>query len=150
MPGEPARSLVARLALEKALSVSKKFSSQWIVGADTVVAYKGQIFGKPRNREEAWRMLMALRGNSHWVLTGVALVREGRRPHKTHVEKTKVTFKNFPMKSLGDYIQSQEPFDKAGGYDIQGRARFWVQEWKGDFFNIMGLPAQWLVHQIHQ
>ena len=136
--------------MEKARHVLKKFPSCWVIGADTVVVLDGKIFGKPADEAEASRMLSSLRGGSHWVLTGVALVGRKGRFAKTRVEKTRVSFKAFPTRELGRYLKSREPFDKAGGYDIQGTARSWIKGWKGDYFNVMGLPVEWLAGQLNR
>jgi|SRR5579872_2714589 len=149
MPGETPAKMVRRLALEKAGVVSRRYPSQWVLGADTVVFCKKKIFGKPRNREEATRMLKMLQGRTHEVWTGVAFLGPRTRP-KIHVEKTKVTFARIPAKEMFSYLKSREPYDKAGSYDIQGTAREWIEKWEGDYFNILGLPVVWLIPAINR
>jgi len=146
--GERPEVLVRRLALEKARTVSKKFPNRWVLGADTVVVYKGRIFGKPKSRAEARGMLKSLRGRSHRVLTGLALVMEEKGIRETRLETTKVVFKDFSLKALEKYIASKEPYDKAGGYDIRGTARDWVDHWEGNYFNVVGLPLEWLARRL--
>jgi len=140
--GEPPRDLVRRLAQEKARSVSAKFPGHFVLGADTVVFSRGRIFGKPQNRRQAAAMLMRLQGGPHEVWTGVALAVPGDKRIRTRVEKTKVYFKPFSLKSIADYLNSAEPYDKAGAYNIEGTGRTWVLKWEGDYFNIVGLPIR--------
>jgi septum formation protein len=147
-PGEGVSDLVRRLAIEKARSVSIRKPSFLVLGADTMVVYRNRVFGKPKNRGEARRMLLQLRGRRHEVLTGVALVQDGGRRVKSHVEKTKVFFKAFSAKEIQAYLNSGEPYDKAGAYDIQGTARKWIGGWEGDFFNVMGLPLGWVKREL--
>jgi septum formation protein len=143
-PGENHRVLVRRLALAKALSVAKKFPTEWVLGSDTVVVHRNRIFGKPKNRRAASRMLMSLQGDSHQVWTGVAFVGKGGKWSRTHVQKTRVFFKPITAEVLKPYLDSRTPYDKAGGYDIQGKAREWISKWEGDYFNVMGLPLRWV------
>lgn len=139
---ESPRDLVRRLAWEKARSVYKRFPGFFVLGADTVVVRQGRIFGKPRDRNEAARMLMDLQNRVHEVWTGVALLGPGGKSLKVTAEKTKVYFKPYSLASLSSYLKSKEPYDKAGGYNIQGTARNWVEKWEGDYFNIVGLPIR--------
>lgn len=134
--------MVRRLALKKARSVSKRFPGNFVLGADTVVASRGRIFGKPKDQAEAARMLMGLQGRSHEVWTGVALLGPDGKLAGIHAEKTRVTFKAFSPNSISAYLKSREPYDKAGAYNIQGTGRAWVESWEGDYFNIVGLPIR--------
>ena len=93
-------------------------------------------------------MLTALQGKKHEVWTGAALVGPGAGKIRIHCERTEVHFRRLSRKALLDYVRTQEPYDKAGGYDIQGTAADWVEKWKGDYFNVMGLPAKWLVRAL--
>ncbi len=92
-------------------------------------------------------MLKTLEGRTHEVWTGVAFLRPSVKP-EIHSEKTKVTFDFIPAGEMFSYLKSKEPYDKAGGYDIQGTARRWVKKWEGDYFNILGLPVTWLIPTI--
>lgn len=148
-PGETPRSLVRRLALEKAMVVSKKYPNYLVIGADTVVVYRGRIFGKPKNRLAAKKMLLQLSGRTHEVWTGVALVGHNGKNQRTHIEITKVCFKDIPIHELETYLMSNEPYDKAGAYAIQGTARKWIHKWEGDYFNVMGLPIQWIIEELN-
>ena len=148
-PNETPSRMVRRLALEKAGAISAKDPEDWILGADTVVVCGKKIFGKPKNRREATRMLMALQGRSHEVWTGVALLNPHAKPI-IYAEKTKVTFNLIEPMRMMSYLKSKEPYDKAGGYDIQGSARKWIKKWDGDYFNVLGLPVNWLIPTLNK
>jgi septum formation protein len=143
----PAR-LVRRLALGKASTISKRFPRKTVLGADTVVVLGKRIFGKPRNRAEAFAMLKDLQGREHSVWTGVALVKRTGRKVETHAECAKVSFRKLGVAELRGYLNTQEPYDKAGGYDIHGSAEKWVRGWDGDYFNVMGLPVRWVLNRM--
>ncbi len=145
--GEKASQLVKRLALSKALSVSKRYPHLPVFAADTVVVQKDKIYGKPKNRHEAFKMMMSLQGKKHEVWTGTALVWNKHRMIKSHTEKTTIFFKKLSPLEIKKYIKTKEPYDKAGSYDIQGSASNWIRKWEGDYFNVMGLPIQWVVQQ---
>jgi septum formation protein len=142
---ESPAALVRRLAVEKAVHAAKRFPRSWVLGADTVVACGGKIFGKPGGRRDAFKMLKRLSGGAHMVYTGVALAGVGGRRILNHVEKTKVYFRALAPDELKRYLNSREPYDKAGAYDIRGTARNWVRKWEGDYFTVMGLPLQWVI-----
>ena len=131
---------VLLLAKRKAEAVQKKRADGkcLILSADTVVAYQGNILGKPKTEEEAFSMLSALSGNTHSVYTGVCL--DSPKASSLFYVCTKVTF--FPLSSqeIRDYIATGEPMDKAGAYGIQGRGSLFVQKICGDYFNVVGLP----------
>lgn len=149
-PGEGPSELVQRLAVEKAMAVAKIQPQAWVLGADTVVACQGRIFGKPRSQGQAQAMLRRLLGKSHTVWTGAALVGKGGRVIRRHVEKTKVFFKRLDGQKLEAYLNTKEPYDKAGAYAIQGTARTWIEKWEGDYFNVMGLPLKWVVEETNR
>jgi septum formation protein len=142
--GESARQLVGRLALEKALSIHRSHHDQWVLGADTLVAQKGIIYGKPRSPKEALRNLRRFSGAEHQVLTGMALVAPGGEVWKG-VGKSQVYFRKLQRNQMSHYARTSETYDKAGGYDIQGSARGWIRKLEGDYFNVMGLPAALLL-----
>jgi len=141
--GETASALVKRLAILKAKAVSKKHPRELVLAADTVVAYQGKVFGKPKDALEARAMLLNLEGKWHEVWSGVALVKKGKL--KSHIEKTRVLFGKIPRKDLDSYLKTKEPYDKAAAYAIQGTAGQWIKKWEGDYFNVMGLPVQWVM-----
>ncbi len=110
-----------------------------IVAADTIVAYRGEILGKPGDEEDAIRMLMKLSGETHQVFTGVTLLLpEGRRI--TFSNETHVCFYPLTEAEIRDYVATGEPLDKAGAYGIQGRGARLVESIRGDYNNVVGFP----------
>ena len=136
------------LARRKAQAVADALAGQGdppnedtvIIAADTVViSPDGEILGKPRDREDAVRMLHALSGKTHRVASGVAVM-VGSRLCSAH-EQTAVTFAPLSDALIGRYVDSGEPMDKAGAYGIQGTAALWISAIQGDYFNVVGLPV---------
>ena len=136
--------MVARLAEAKAGLVAREFGagrdSVIVLGADTAVVLDHEIFGKPGDAASARSMLQALSGRTHRVLTGISLVSIADGATRTAVESTEVTLAPLTPEEIEDYIRSGEPFDKAGGYAIQGRAGRYITRIEGCFFNVVGLP----------
>lgn len=130
---------VQELAKQKALEIAASHPDDVIIGADTVVAAKGEILGKPKDKNDAYRMLAMLSGTSHSVFTGVAVVKNGEIHSFT--EETRVKFFPLSEKEIENYIASGEPFDKAGAYGIQDAGALLVEGIDGDYYNVMGLPA---------
>jgi len=141
LAGETPANMVKRLAMKKADAARRRDPGDPILAADTVVALGKKIFGKPRDILEARRMLLELEGKWHQVWTGVAFLHGRKRP-KTFVECTGVRFRKIPRGELEAYLRTRAPYDKAGGYDIQGRAGDWIAQIHGDYLNVMGLPLQ--------
>lgn len=115
-----------------------------VIGADTVVAYENQILGKPKDEEDARRMLTMLSGKTHSVYTGVTFVfidKEGRTGEHCFFEKTDVCMYPLKEEEIDRYIQSGDPMDKAGSYGIQGRFAIHIKEIRGDYNNVVGLPV---------
>ena len=135
----PAESVPEILAVRKAAEVSKKYPNDTVVGCDTSVIIGNEILGKPKNDEDAKRMLKLLAGDTHKVITGCAIFKNGKTV--SFSETTEVTF--FPLndKDIEDYIATNEPFDKAGAYGIQGKGSLLVKGINGDYFNVVGLPV---------
>jgi len=130
-----------RLARDKALQVANHSpSGSLVLGADTVVTFDGLILGKPSNPRDAIRMLQILSGHSHTVITAICLVRAPGEIAALEHETTSVTFSDLDEDEIRTYVASQEPFDKAGGYAIQGRASKFVTCISGCYFNVVGLP----------
>ena len=129
---------VQRLALEKAETIHALHPGTFVLGADTTVEIDGHALEKPADRADAERMLRALSDRTHHVHTGLALL----SPHsqRTHLETTSVTFSAVDEPELQHYLDSGEPYDKAGAYGIQGYAARWIPRIDGDYFNVMGLP----------
>ena len=117
-----------------------------MIGADTIVVIGDEILGKPKDSEDARRMLRLLSGKTHKVITGVALVNQ--EVHETFYEVTDVTFCELSDQEIDDYIKSREHYDKAGSYAIQGKGMMFVKRIEGDYANVVGLPMCHLVHEL--
>ncbi len=117
-----------------------------VIGADTVVALGNTILGKPKNREDAKRMLSELSGREHSVFTGVTLIK-GDIERSFYVE-SKVKFYELSEQEISDYAASGECDDKAGAYGIQGRGSLLVEKIDGDYFNVVGLPVSKLYREL--
>jgi nucleoside triphosphate pyrophosphatase len=141
LPGESPENFARRLARDKALDVARQSNpASLVLGADTVVAINGEILGKPVDAADAARMLRMLSGHTHRVITGVCLVRAQEAVLAWTHETTLVTFRTLTEEEIGSYVESGEPFDKAGGYAIQGLASRFVPRIEGCYFNVVGLP----------
>ena len=139
--------VVMELASIKAKDIYKKSEKQsMVVGADTVVAYQGQILGKPADEADAKRMLTMLSGQTHEVYTGVCLIEDGEA--KTFYEETKVTFYEISDEQIDRYIKTGEPMDKAGSYGIQGKAAVFIKGIEGDYYNVVGFPIARFLQEI--
>jgi septum formation protein len=130
---------VQRLALEKASVIAALHPGAIVLGADTTVELDGEAFNKPRDRGDAEHMLLTLSGRTHHVHTAIALV-DGVHSQQ-HIETTAVTFNPIDGPSLAHYLDTREPYDKAGAYGIQGYAARWIPRIDGDFYNVVGLPV---------
>ena len=147
LPAEKAVAYVERLAREKANAAAAALATErtgrLLLGADTVVLVDDEILGKPLDEEDARRMLRLLSGRWHEVLTGVALVRSGDNArHRVAHEKTAVRFTQMTEMEINWYVATHEPLDKAGAYAIQGHAALFIEEIRGDYWNVVGLPVQ--------
>ena len=143
-PAWTAEELPRQLALQKALDVSSRSASDLVIGADTIVSLDGVVLGKPRDREDARRMLDILSGRTHRVHTGVCIQAPGEQRH--FCVTTEVEFWPLDAAERDAYLDSGEPYDKAGGYGIQGGAAKFVRGIRGCYFNVVGLP----VSQVHR
>ena len=122
-----------------------------VIGADTVVAMDGQILGKPVDEADAFRMLTMLSGNTHSVYTGVTIVvvdEKNRAGEISFYEKTDVTMCPKSPEEIQWYVGTGEPMDKAGAYGIQGKCAIFVNEIKGDYNNVVGLPVSHLYQEL--
>jgi septum formation protein len=148
--GESPRHCAERLAREKALAVFRSRPQDSVLGADTIVVVDDTVLGKPRNADDATRMLQLLSGRIHSVITGVCLVGSlaggaeelrGESPKpRTVSEITRVTMCEISDEEIRDYVATGEPMDKAGAYAIQGIASRWIPRIEGDYSNVVGLP----------
>ena len=143
--------LVEQLAMQKAHDVQDLLESQnklepdtLIIASDTVVALNGEILGKPRDREDAYRMIKGLQNTTHHVHSGIAFCYvDANGTHRgaySHAS-TAVHFGPMTEADIALYIDSKEPYDKAGAYAIQGLAGRWITGIEGDYFNVVGLPV---------
>lgn len=145
-PGASPQNTVMYLALQKALEVAAACPQALVIGADTVVAIDGATLGKPKNKEHCLQMLRSLSGREHLVCTGVALVQGTRQ--ETFCAQTTVEFFPLPPAQMEWYASTPEPYDKAGGYGIQGLGSLLVKQIQGDYFNVMGLPIAQLAQRL--
>ena len=136
--------LVKQLALLKAGHIAEKHSGEnvIIIAADTVVAYKNEILGKPKNESDAKRMLKLLSGNTHTVYTGYCCADAKTGLTVARCEACHVRFREISDEEIDSYVQSGEPMDKAGSYGIQGGASAFVDGIDGDFSCVVGLPKK--------
>jgi len=147
-PAESPRDFARRMAATKARAIAETNPAACILSADTVVALDGQIFGKPRSREEALMMLTTLQGRTHQVTTGFAIVAKNRNIDLLDAVTTQVTFGAFAEPILRAYVASNEPMDKAGAYGIQGIGSFLVHSISGSCSNVAGLPVHAVVRAL--
>lgn len=141
-PGGDPAEFARRAAQLKALDVASSCEpGSLVLGADTVVVVTDRILGKPSGPDDAARMLRLLSGLTHQVITGVCLARAPDRVEVLSHETTLVTFRELDDDEIRGYIESGEPFDKAGGYAIQGLASKFVTRISGCYFNVVGLPV---------
>ncbi|HUF39134.1 MAG TPA: Maf family protein [Anaerolineales bacterium] len=140
-PGEPPVAYVLRMAVTKALAAREQLNPGGIaVAADTTVADGGEILGKPSGPKEAVELLWRLRGRAHLVHTAIAVIRPGESEPLTDLCTTEVPMREYGDEEIFAYVQSGDPYDKAGGYAIQHQGFRPVGELTGCFANVMGLP----------
>jgi septum formation protein len=142
-PREAPRRHAERLAREKASAIAKRDPDLITIGADTIVVVNRKVLGKPRDAEDAARMLTMLSGREHMVITAVAVSR-GRKL-RSAVEEVRVRFRRLRDDEIEAYIATGEPMDKAGAYGIQGYGATIVERIEGDYFAVMGLPIVRLI-----
>ncbi len=148
--------VVEELSFQKASEIFHKIftneSDRYVViGADTVVSYKGKILGKPKDREDAANMIRDFAGDTHAVYTGVTLFyldENGKECHHTFHEETLVDVAAMTEKEIESYVSTGEPDDKAGAYGIQGQFAIFIEGLKGDYYNVVGLPIARLYREM--
>jgi septum formation protein len=140
------RERVIQLAELKGLATPMLHKDEVILSADTIVSYNNEIFGKPKDRDEAYSMLSMLSGSVHEVFTGVSLRSADKKI--TFAEKTKVTFWPLSGTELAEYLSADEAYDKAGAYGIQGMGAMFVKRIDGDYYNVVGLPVSRVVREL--
>lgn len=139
-PTEPVQ-YVRKLAEAKARNVAAQYPQSWVIGADTIVLIGNTILGKPASKMEARTMLKHLSGKTHRVLTGYAILCIAKDRFFSETIQTDVAFKELSDKEIEWYIHTEEPFDKAGSYAIQGLGTFIVKSINGSYTNVVGLPV---------
>lgn len=147
-PGTHPAAAVEQLAVKKAAAVFSERPDAAVIGADTVVVSNGRILGKPETELEAMQMLSSLSGGTHAVYTGVAIMSKNEKI--VFHEKTDVEFWELTKAEMAAYIETGEPFDKAGGYGIQSAGALFVKAIHGDYFNVVGLPISSLYRRLRQ
>jgi septum formation protein len=145
---ETAQAFAERMAREKARAVRRRRSEEPVLAADTVVVHEAMVLGKPRDEQDAERMLRRLRGSEHEVITGVCLAAPDYEDVRS--DRTRVCFGWITDREISDYIQSGEPMDKAGAYAIQGIAARWVSNIEGDYSNVVGLPVELVLEMLRR
>lgn len=150
LPGEMPLEYARRLAREKAEAVAAIYPQQYVLGADTIVVVpneaqgKPEVLGKPKDQQDAMRMLRLLSNRTHEVTTAVSLIvpdaRTNSRTCVTQTSTTQVTFRKLTEDEIQQYVAGGEPMDKAGAYAIQGGASLWTDRIEGEYSNVVGLP----------
>ena len=130
--------IVQHVATRKAKAVWKRHKEMVVLGADTLAVHENTVLGKPKSEEEAKRMLRLLSGSTHSVYTGVSIQSPTR--NISFFEKTNVKFFTLDEQDIEMYIRSEEPFDKAGAYGIQGLGAYLIKKITGDYYSVVGLP----------
>lgn len=140
-------NLVRRLSVAKAQTVAAEHPDALVLAADTVVVYRDEILGKPKDADENLEFLRRLSGHTHAVLTGHALLLGGKLAER--VVQTAVRFRNLSDAEMTRYVQTGEGLDKAGGYAVQGRGSALVREVRGCYFSVVGLGVPTVVELAH-
>ncbi|MGA2525720.1 MAG: Maf family protein [Smithellaceae bacterium] len=138
--GESPQQHVRRLAQEKAQLIARKYPRTWVLGADTIVVIDGLILGKPKNKTQAKEMLKKLSGREHKVFTGFTVMQVASKISHSDVVQSAVKFKKISAAELDWYIACAEPYDKAGGYAVQGKGAYFIKSIRGSYTNVIGLP----------
>ncbi len=143
--GTKPQDAVVFLAARKAMAVERA-EDELVLGADTVVVLDNKVLGKPKDRDDAYNMLKSLSGRVHSVFTGVCVI--GNGVSVTFAEETKVEFMILTDEEIYTYINTNECYDKAGAYGIQGLASKFIRGIEGDYFNVVGLPISRIYEKI--
>lgn len=132
---------VKDVALGKAVDVKGRINEEAIIiSADTIVTLDGKILGKPKDKDDAFQTIKSLQGRSHFVYSGIVVINTSKNIIKAESLSTKVTFSKINDDEIKKYIDTGEPMDKAGSYGIQGIGGVFVEEIKGCYYNVVGLP----------
>lgn len=137
---------VKNIAEAKASDVYSRNDQATVIAADTIVVLNNEIFGKPKDEEEAFLMLSKLSNKTHEVMTSVCIIKDNIKD--VFISKSKVKFKELHEEEIKEYIKTLEPFGKAGAYAIQGIGKSLIDTYEGDFFTIVGLPLKMVLEKI--
>jgi septum formation protein len=140
LDGESPRQHVLRLSRNKAMAIAQKNPDAWVLGADTIVVIDDLILGKPKNKKQAREMLERLSDREHNVFTGFTLAHVATKVYKTKVIQSAVRFKKISPEEMEWYVSCDEPYDKAGGYAVQGKGSSFIKSIRGSYTNVIGLP----------
>lgn len=132
--------LATHNAIGKAQDVSHHYRNALIIGVDTVVAFENHMLGKPKNKEDAKRILRLLSNTTHKVITAICIIDTKTKKNISGLEITLVTMDRLEESDIESYVNSGEGEDKAAGYAIQGLGSLFVKKIEGDYFNVVGLP----------
>lgn len=127
-------------AMGKAQDVARHYKDALVIGVDTVVAFNDHFLGKPKDREDAKRILRILSNTTHKVISAICIIDTNTRKNVSAIETTFVTIDRLEESEIEAYVNSGEGVDKAGGYAIQGLGALFCRKIEGDYFNVVGLP----------
>jgi septum formation protein len=139
-----------KISLKKAKVIASKHENAIVIAADTFIVFGNQIMGKPHTDTEARKMLEAINGQSHYVITGFSIVDTDSNMALSRAVETKVSIKKLTPAEIDAYVKSKEPLDKAGAYAIQGLGAVIVERIEGDYYNVMGLPLNALTEALKE
>ncbi|UCD84604.1 MAG: septum formation inhibitor Maf [Deltaproteobacteria bacterium] len=151
--GEDFRQYPLRISLEKALSVIEglpRANGCWVIAADTIVVIDSEILGKPKDPEDARSMLEKLSDREHLVITGFSVVNAKSKDYTQRSVESRVKLKKLAPDEIEGYLKTREPFDKAGGYAVQGIGSFMVERVNGSYTNVVGLPMSELIQVLRE
>lgn len=147
-PSLKPHELTEMLSVEKAKEVSKRYKNAIIIAADTIVACDGKILGKPLDKRDAKSMLQFLSNKTHSIITAFTIIEGETSKIITKSEETKIFMRKISDREIDSYLQTKEPYDKAGAYAVQGKAKKFIKKIVGDFDNAVGLPTHTLVREL--
>ncbi|MFC2006665.1 Maf family protein [Chloroflexota bacterium] len=144
------KELTKKISLRKARVIASKYKNAIVIAADTFVVLGSQIMGKPHTENEARKMLEAINGIPHSVITGFSIIDTGINRTLSRSVETKVYIKKLTLAEISSYVKSKESLDKAGAYAIQGLGAVIVEKIEGDYFNVIGLPLSSLTEALKE
>jgi septum formation protein len=148
LKGESPKEHVMRLSKKKAEKVAGLYPNNWVLAADTIVVLDGKVLGKPTDKREARRMLNLLSGRVHEVYTGYYIRNANKKKSAADFVVSRVKIKELNKRETDFYLNTDEPYDKAGGYAVQGIGAFMVKEINGSYTNVVGLPLCQVIEKL--